>query len=178
MSEGNVQISARELLLHIMRTEGYQADRDAFAVIRQIWNEDRPYALQMRKNLNVKIARELKKEMQKGNKDAAQRLDDLNKEVFIFSAQDYFEDFMFALEWNRPPRERFYMPRRKVLRPFVNSLQDIADDRLDELFLSCRELESPLWSCSICYGTCAGIPKEAICMYRIQTLLQTRCIPG
>ena len=137
MSEGNVQISARELLLHIMRTEGYQADRDAFAVIRQIWNEDRPYALQMRKNLNVKIARELKKEMQKGNKDAAQRLDDLNKEVFIFSAQDYFEDFMFALEWNRPPRERFYMPRRKVLRPFVNSLQDIADDRLDELFLSC-----------------------------------------
>ena len=136
MSEGNMQISARELLLHIMRTEGYQADRDAFAVIRQIWNEDRPYALQMRKNLNVKIARELKKEMQKGNKDAAQRLDDLNKEVFIFSAQDYFEDFMFALEWNRPPKERFYMPRRKVLRPLVNALQDLADDKLDELFLS------------------------------------------
>lgn len=135
-SNQNVQISARELLLHIMRTEGYQADRDAFAVIRQIWNEDRPYALQMRKNLNVKIARELKREMQKGNKDAAQRLDDLNKEVFIFSAQDYFEDFMFALEWNRPPRERFYMPRRKVLRPLVNALQDLADDKLDELFLS------------------------------------------
>ena len=136
MSEGNMQISARELLLHIMRTEGYQADRDAFAVIRQIWNEDRPYALQMRKNLNVKIARELKREMQKGNKDAAQRLDDLNKEVFIFSAQDYFEDFMFALEWNRPPKERFYMPRRKVLRPLVNALQDLADDKLDELFIS------------------------------------------
>ena len=136
MSEGNIQISARELLLHIMRTEGYQADRDAFAVIRQIWNEDRPYALQMRKNLNVKIARELKREMQKGNKDAAQRLDDLNKEVFIFSAQDYFEDFMFALEWNRPPKERFYMPRRKVLRPLVNALQDLADDKLDELFIS------------------------------------------
>ena len=136
MSEGNMQISARELLLHIMRTEGYQADRDAFAVIRQIWNEDRPYALQMRKNLNVKIARELKKEMQKGNKDAAQRLDDLNKEVFIFSAQDYFEDFMFALEWNRPPRERFYMPRRRVLRPLVNALQDLSDNNLDELFLS------------------------------------------
>lgn len=136
MSEGNMQISARELLLHIMRTEGYQADRDAFAVIRQIWNEDRPYALQMRKNLNVKIARELKKEMQKGNKDAAQRLDDLNKEVFIFSAQDYFEDFMFALEWNRPPKERFYMPRRKVLRPLVNALQDLSDNNLDELFLS------------------------------------------
>lgn len=135
-SNQNVQISARELLLHIMRTEGYQADRDAFAVIRQIWNEDRPYALQMRKNLNVKIARELKREMQKGNKDAAQRLDDLNKEVFIFSAQDYFEDFMFALEWNRPPRERFYMPRRKVLRPLVNALQDLADDKLDELFIS------------------------------------------
>ena len=139
MSENNaavIQTDAKGLLFEIMRHEGYQANRDAFAVLREIWNKDRQFALSMKRNLNVKIAREIKKELSKGNKDAAQKLDDLNKETFIFAAQDYFEDFMFALEWNRPPKERFYLPRKKVLRPLVLSLQDLADDRLDELFLS------------------------------------------
>ena len=40
------------------------------------------------------------------------------------------------MEIDRPPEERFYQPRRKVLKCVVDELQALADDELDELFVS------------------------------------------
>lgn len=55
----------------------------------------------------------------------------------LISAPKRFDQFMQYLEIDRRPKDRFYLPRREILLPFVNALQDLADDRLDELFLSC-----------------------------------------
>jgi predicted phage terminase large subunit-like protein len=41
------------------------------------------------------------------------------------------------MEFDRAPEEKFYLPRRKQLKPFVDAIQDLEDDRLDELFTSC-----------------------------------------
>ena len=53
-----------------------------------------------------------------------------------FSAPVSFDHYMQALEYNRPPAQRFYMPRREVLYNDVMAMQALADDELDELFLS------------------------------------------
>ena len=54
----------------------------------------------------------------------------------LISAPHDFDCYMQYLEIDRKPEERFYMPRRKVMRRFVESLQDLADGNITELFVS------------------------------------------
>ena len=54
----------------------------------------------------------------------------------LISAPYRFDQYMQYLEIDRKPQARFYLPRREVLLPFVNALQDLADGKLEELFLS------------------------------------------
>lgn len=61
---------------------------------------------------------------------------DLVKETYLWAAPNDFDSYLIYLEWNRVPEERFYLPRRKQLLSNVQALQDLADDKLDELFLS------------------------------------------
>lgn len=61
---------------------------------------------------------------------------DLYKKALLFNAVRSFDDYMIYLEFQRPKEEQFYLPRRKVMKPLVDALQELADDELDELFLS------------------------------------------
>lgn len=67
----------------------------------------------------------------------AERFRELIFKMYRYDSQDYFESYMIALEYDRVPKERFYMPRRKIMKPFVETLQRLADGDIDELFLSC-----------------------------------------
>ena len=40
---------------------------------------------------------------------------DVSRRSYMFTAPDSFDDFMIAMEWNRNPKSRFWLPRRKVL---------------------------------------------------------------
>lgn len=55
----------------------------------------------------------------------------LHKKVLLAAAPYDFDSFLQYVEWNRAPEKKFYMPRRKQLRPFVQAIQDLADDKLD-----------------------------------------------
>lgn len=74
----------------------------------------------------------------KENKDADQTIKamDLLKKNYLYTAKDNFIDYMTVLEWNRPVQERFWQPRAKILTRLAKALQMLADDELDELFLS------------------------------------------
>ena len=61
---------------------------------------------------------------------------DIISRTYLFEAKDVFDSYCIYLEWNRAPEKKFYQPRRKVLRTVANSLQDLADDRLDLLAIS------------------------------------------
>ena len=61
---------------------------------------------------------------------------DLYKRALLFDAPVDFDSFMQYVEFNRPAREQFYLPRRRVMRDVARHLQALADDELDELFLS------------------------------------------
>ena len=60
----------------------------------------------------------------------------LHKRVLLAAAPHHFESFLLYVEWNREPSKKFYPPRRKVLKPVVDSLQDLEDDILDLLAIS------------------------------------------
>lgn len=61
---------------------------------------------------------------------------DLYEQSMLFEAPHDFDFFMLALERNRPIKEQFWRPRRKKLMRVCKDLQDLHDDKLDELFLS------------------------------------------
>lgn len=60
----------------------------------------------------------------------------LLRQITFYLAPTQFDAYLQALEWNRKPEERFYLPRRKQLMPIVQAIQDLSDDKLDELFIS------------------------------------------
>lgn len=59
------------------------------------------------------------------------------KDCLLIDAKDDLDAYLLYLEMNREPKDRFYMPRRAVLKRVVDALQKLADGELDELFLSC-----------------------------------------
>lgn len=52
------------------------------------------------------------------------------------AAYDDFDCYIRYMEWNREPKKRFYMPRRKVLKQVVDALQDLEDGILELLAVS------------------------------------------
>ena len=65
------------------------------------------------------------------NKSEAGLLYALHKKVLLAAAPYDFDSYLQYVEWDREPSKKFYMPRRKQLRPFVQAIQDLADDKLD-----------------------------------------------
>ena len=56
--------------------------------------------------------------------------------VLVFSAPKNFDHYLQALEYDRNPSERFYLPRREVLLGHVKALQRLYEGEIQELFLS------------------------------------------
>ena len=61
---------------------------------------------------------------------------DLHKRVCFAAARYDFDSYLLYVEWNREPSKKFYPPRRNVLRPLVEDLQDLADGKIDFLGVS------------------------------------------
>lgn len=72
----------------------------------------------------------------KGNTDFSHEIFELRRDIFTALAPFDLDSYLIALEWNRKPEQRFYLPRRRVLKVAVDAIQDLEDDKLDELFLS------------------------------------------
>ena len=59
------------------------------------------------------------------------------KKTYFLAGKYNFDDFMIAMEWNREPKARFWLPRRKVLEgkhKIATRIQNFMDDP-DALFL-------------------------------------------
>ena len=60
---------------------------------------------------------------------------EIQKGALRLDARDYFDSYLLYLESNRLPKERFYLPRRKILKRAVDAIQDLIDGDLDEMFI-------------------------------------------
>lgn len=57
-------------------------------------------------------------------------------ELLKWEAPYLLESFAFYMEKNRPLEERFYQPRINPQRQVIQGIQDLADDKLDEIFVN------------------------------------------
>lgn len=60
----------------------------------------------------------------------------LHKKVLLKLAPKDFDSYLRYVEWEREPKRKFYMPRRRILRSVVDSLQDLADEKIKLLSIS------------------------------------------
>lgn len=103
---------------------------DLFAVLRELAEEDPDEAHQASARLRRQIAR-----VMPGIGDVGSWFD-LYKRTLLFDAKESFDCYLLYLEIDRKPSERYYQPRRSVLKVAVDAMQDLADNKLDELFIS------------------------------------------
>lgn len=64
---------------------------------------------------------------------------ELNRILYTLYKKDaryWFDSFMIAMEWDREPENRFWIPRRKILWGHCEALQELSDRKIKELFLS------------------------------------------
>jgi predicted phage terminase large subunit-like protein len=64
------------------------------------------------------------------------KLYSLYKKVLLSAAPHNFDSYLLYLEWNRDHEKKFYPPRRSILKPLVDDLQDLNDGKIDFLGIS------------------------------------------
>ena len=69
---------------------------------------------------------------QSGNKEFREYY----KRSYMVTALTSFDEYMIAVEWNRPLEKKFWLPRRKILLPVANAMQELVDGELDLLAVS------------------------------------------
>lgn len=106
------------------------AYEDLFSLCRNIEPEDFSLAHSTNEELRKKITAAIKR------RKNVEGFFELYKKTLLFDAPYFFDPYLLYLEINRKPEERFYQPRRKVLKQVVDALQELTDNKLDELFIS------------------------------------------
>lgn len=105
---------------------------DYLSVLEQ-YLEDDPKERQLIFSKTAMIKKELMAAHQKtGNEDYGE----IWWATLKFEAPELFDSFLLYMERKRAPQDRFYQPRRKTLRPIADAIQDLADDKLDEIFIN------------------------------------------
>lgn len=61
---------------------------------------------------------------------------DLHGRTLLAAAPYDLDCYQRYLEWERPPQEKFYEPRREIMSSLCHYMQMLEDNELDELFLS------------------------------------------
>lgn len=108
----------------------YTAYDDLFSVCRNMEETDFKTAHEVNSKLRSLVSQAMKLPI-----DVIQFFE-LYKKSLLFDAPHFFDSYLLYLEIDRKPEERFYQPRRRVLKQVVDNLQKLVDDDLDELFIS------------------------------------------
>lgn len=112
----------------------FQAVSDLFEMLRIYESENYDKSHGFNKDLRVITAQQAKN----GKLGIGKNTDFyyLHKKTLLFDAKDEFDAFLQYVEFDRDPDKKFYIPRRKIIKPIVDSLQEIEDDKIDLLAIS------------------------------------------
>lgn len=109
---------------------GIEAYRDMLACNMEMRKRDKITS----HDNNVWLRGEISKALSRGRE--GRLLYGVYREALLMDAADYFDEYMLYLEIDREAKSRFYQPRRRVLKQVVDKVQMLAEDKLDELFIS------------------------------------------
>ena len=110
-----------------------QAYKDLAGASIETLKSDVPLAVKYLKLLSECIEGEIK---ESDDVEFVRELYDLHLDVLQMAAPYDFKSYLLFVESEREPEKKFYPPRRKALKPVVEALQDLADDKLDLLAIS------------------------------------------
>lgn len=131
LSENELKKMLPKVLQKCRENQTINNFNDCFSLCRMIEEYDKKEAHRANKILRNYIGRTMKNSNENINS-----LYELYKRSLLFDAPVDFDAYMMYLEIDRPPREKFYQPRRKQLKPVVEAIQALVDDEIDELFLT------------------------------------------
>lgn len=117
----------------IKKSGEFEAYQDYFDTLRLLGKEDKKKSFEHNLWLRKETARLVRESKEP---ETIIKFFELNKKTYLYMAQDDFDSYCIYLEWNREPQKKFYLPRRKVLYPLVQDLQDLADGKIDFLGVS------------------------------------------
>jgi hypothetical protein len=112
----------------------FQAVSDLFEMLRIYESENYDKSHGFNKDLRVITAQQAKNSKLGIGKNTDFYY--LYKKTLLFDAKDEFDAFLQHVEFDRDPDKKFYIPRRKIIKPIVDSLQEIEDDVIDLLAIS------------------------------------------
>ena len=87
----------------------------------------------------IKICKEIQNLIFDNKYDTLKKGEELLLESYDSMARcGDFRAYCIALEWNRPIEKQYFLPRRKILEKhgLIQAMQDVADGKLDFLFVS------------------------------------------
>lgn len=137
----------------------YDNANNLFQIALNIKDEDKTYSMQLAKKVKKYANRNVTKDM---------RFYALYNDALLFLAPDDLDSYILYIEKDRPPEERFYLPRRKTLKQVVDAIQDLADDKLDELFIHMppRVGKTQLCTFAFCWWVCRDTERSNLyCSY-------------
>lgn len=128
----------RELLEKIfgeIKRDPYDLDiyKDLYYMCIETMKTDRELGVEYLKKFSAFIEENIVKFDDEGDLKELYRL---HRRVLLAAAPYDFDSYLLYLEWEREPSKKFYVPRRKVLQPIVQAMQDMIDDKIDLLTIS------------------------------------------
>lgn len=106
---------------------GIELARILFQCVEGLYAEYSPEASDSNKSL--------RKALKQLSTQSSEAYDMLGK-LYRLNARNDFDDYLIALEWNRDPDKKFYLPRRRVLKTLVADLQALFYGQIDFLGIS------------------------------------------
>ena len=106
---------------------GIELARILFQCVEGLYAESSPEASDSNKAL--------RKALKQLSTQSSEAYDMLGK-LYRLNARNDFDDYLIALEWNRDPDKKFYLPRRRVLKTLVADLQALFYGQIDFLGIS------------------------------------------
>lgn len=116
-----------EIKRHPSSPGGYE---DGFSYLLTVEREDFDLAHEKNRELRKRLVQAITRGKN------VMPLFEVYRKTLLFDAKSDFDSYLLYMEIDRNPEDRFYQPRRERLKGLASSLQDLADDKLDELFLS------------------------------------------
>ena len=113
----------------------YTAYEDYYSVCKELMKESRGMGIAGLKWVSEAILNNMG-EIIGSDAELGRKMMGLHRKVLLSAAPWDFDSYLQFVEWNREPGKKFYMPRRRVLKQVVDSLQDLEDDKLDLLGIS------------------------------------------
>ena len=117
----------------VKNTAEYQAYVDLRDYCREVMKSDTVLGTEYLVKLSDRIENIIP---QTQDVETLRKLYRLHKSVLLLGSPYSFHLFLLYMEWNREPSKKFYPPRKKMLRPVVDALQELADGKLDLLAVS------------------------------------------